>query len=60
MNQTTDQITHDNMNRVIQRQSDIAELIITQQNLSLPPAREITVHDGNPLTYHPLFRHLNM
>ncbi|KAK0150310.1 hypothetical protein N1851_008772 [Merluccius polli] len=39
-----------------QRQSDIADLIIMQQKLSLLPAREVTVYDGDPLTYHSFIR----
>ena len=52
---------HDNLDVVIQRQSDIAELIVSQQNLSLLPAREISVFDGNPLSYQSFihaFEHL--
>ena len=42
---------HDNLTVIIQRQHDIAELIVSQQNLSLLPAREMSVFDGNPLAY---------
>lgn len=40
----------------MRRQSDVADLIFTQQKLALLPAREITVYDGDPLTYHSFIR----
>lgn len=57
-------VTHaaqDNLDVVIRRQNDIAELIVSQQNLSRLPAREISVFDGNPLAYQSFihaFEHL--
>ena len=42
---------HDNLDVVIQRQNDIAELIVSQHNLSKLPVREISVFDGDPLAY---------
>ena len=42
---------HGSMNAVIQRQSDIAKLVVSQQKLSLLPSREISMFDGNPLEY---------
>lgn len=50
MKHTTDQITHDSRNRVMQRHSDIAELIVSQQKRSLLAAGEMTVFNGSPLT----------
>lgn len=41
---------HDNLEVVIQKQSDIIELV-SQQKLSLLPAREIFVFNGNPVGY---------
>lgn len=43
--------THDNLSTVVQRQRDIADLIVMQRKLALLLAREITVFDGDPLTY---------
>lgn len=49
---------HDNLDVVIQRQNDIAELIVSPHLLA---AREISVFDGKPLTYQSFihaFEHL--
>ena len=35
------------LSTVIDRQNDLAELIVTQQNLSLLPTRDISVFDGS-------------
>ncbi|XP_034086675.1 uncharacterized protein LOC117555808 [Gymnodraco acuticeps] len=48
--------THDNLDTVIQRQRDIADLIIMQQKLTLLPTMEIKVFDGDPLEYQSFMR----
>lgn len=51
----------DHLDVVMQRQNDVAELVVSQQNLSLLPASEISVFDGNPSAYQSFihaFEHL--
>lgn len=43
--------THDKLSTVIQRSKDIADLVVMLQKIALLPAREITVFDGDLLTY---------
>lgn len=47
----TSNVSNDDFSTVVQRQNDIAELIIKQQNLSLLPKREVPMFDGDPLSY---------
>ncbi|KAJ8349111.1 hypothetical protein SKAU_G00277000 [Synaphobranchus kaupii] len=54
-------ISQDSISVMVQKQNEIAQLVIRQQNLSLLPKRELTVFDGNPLSYQSFmhaFKHL--
>ncbi len=43
--------SHEVLGLMVQKQKEITDLMIRQQNLSLLPKREVPVFDGDPLSY---------
>ena len=49
-------LNNDNFLTVIQRQNEIADLLVVQQKMTSLPSMEIPVFDGNPLNYQAFMR----
>lgn len=57
---TTDKSQHvvssDGLCRIMQRQNDITEMLVKQQNVSQLPQRDVPIFSGDPLSYRSFIR----
>eukprot|EP00063_Salmo_salar_P065884 XP_014040719.1 PREDICTED: uncharacterized protein LOC106593859 [Salmo salar] len=52
----SDNASHDNLSTVMQRQNEIADLLVLQHKQATLPVREIPMFDGDPLNFRPFMR----